>query len=85
MSIVLVMSIIISPCLGFISFLSDSFISGKRMEQSITACSTSQAEYCSIAQAITEIVWLRWLLLIWVFLLRLPGLTHLYYDNKTVI
>lgn len=49
-------------CTGYMILLGGSPISWKTKRQTVVAKSSAEAEYKSMAAAVSEIIWLRWLL-----------------------
>jgi hypothetical protein len=68
---------------GFCIFLGDSLISWRSKKQTLTARSSTEAEYRALADTTSEILWLRWLLADLETSQSSP--TDLYCDNRSVI
>ncbi|KAI3664859.1 hypothetical protein L6452_43468 [Arctium lappa] len=68
---------------GYCFFLRDSLISWRSKKQSLTARSSTEAEYRALADTAQELVWLRWLLSDMGALQQSP--TPLWCDNNSAI
>ena len=47
---------------GYYFYLGDSFISWRSKKQSVVSRSSTESDYCALADATAELLWLRWLL-----------------------
>ncbi|TYK19815.1 putative mitochondrial protein [Cucumis melo var. makuwa] len=68
---------------GYCSYLGDSLISWRSKKQSVVSCSSTKSEYRALADATTELLWLRWLLADMSVLQQGPTLLHC--DNRSAI
>ncbi|KAJ9555847.1 hypothetical protein OSB04_010461 [Centaurea solstitialis] len=68
---------------GYCFFLGDSLISWRSKKQSLTARSSTEAEYRALADTTQELIWLRWLLSDMGAPQRSP--TPLWCDNNSAI
>ncbi|TYK26799.1 putative mitochondrial protein [Cucumis melo var. makuwa] len=68
---------------GYCFYLGDSLISWRSKKQSVVSRSSTESEYCALADATTELLWFRWLLAD----MGVPqqGPTLLHCDNRSVI
>ncbi|GJZ32005.1 secreted RxLR effector protein 161-like protein, partial [Tanacetum coccineum] len=67
---------------GYLLLLGGAHISWKSKKQSVVSRSSAEAEYRAMANAVSEVLWMRWLLS---FLKTAPtGLTPLFCDNQAV-
>ena len=68
---------------GFCFFLGDSLLAWRSKKQSLTARSSTEAEYRALADTTQELLWLRWLLADMGVSSSTP--TPLYCDNRSAI
>jgi hypothetical protein len=63
--------------------LGSSLISWRSKKQSVVPCSSTEGEYCALADATSELLWLRWLLTD----TGAPQttITHIHYNNHSAI
>ncbi|KAL4021213.1 hypothetical protein IC575_020005 [Cucumis melo] len=68
---------------GYCFYLGDSLISWCSKKQSVVSRSSTESEYCALADATTDLLWLRWLLAD----MGVPqqGPTLLHCDNRSAI
>ncbi|MCI30088.1 hypothetical protein A2U01_0051297, partial [Trifolium medium] len=71
------------PTMSFCIFLGDSLISWHSKKQTLTARSSTEAEYRALADTTSEISWIRWLLADLETSHSSP--TDLYCDNRSAI
>ena len=69
--------------IGFYFLLGTSLVSWRSKKQDVVSCSSTEAEYRSLADTICELVWLRWLLAD--MDAPQPIATPLYCDNHSAI
>jgi hypothetical protein len=68
---------------GYCFLLGTSVISWRSKKQTVVARSSTEAEYCALADTTSELLWLR--LLLQDMGVSLSSATHVYYDNRSAI